>query len=232
MIVGTIGSIDDLIEKNEKIIAACEVFSKKTFEKFTTKANGLIPFEKLLARCTTGLNPRKNFVLGHGDCFYVTIKNMDGRNIILDDRCDKIDHEAVSKISARSHLSKGDVLFSGIGTIGRTYLCYEKPSNWNISESVFCFSPNDKISFEYLYELASSDDFVSFAIANSSGAAQKGIRMSDLKSHLVPVLEESDMKAFTQIVAPILQKANVCRKENNILSREKKVLLYKYFGSN
>lgn len=70
-------------------------------------------------------------------------------------------------------------MFSGIGTIGRSYLCYETPSNWNISESVFCFSPNELVSSEYLYELITSSEFVSFANSNASGAAQKGIRMSE-----------------------------------------------------
>ena len=197
----------------------------------TRKIQVFVPFGNVLSRCSTGLNPRKNFTLGHGNCFYVTIKNMSGTNVLLDSKCDKIDFDAIAKISARSHLSKGDVLFSGIGTIGRSYLCYETPTNWNISESVFCFSPNELVSSEYLYELVTSNDFISFANSNASGAAQKGIRMSDLKTHLVPLLNKSDLEKFNSKVKPILKKANICRQENDKLSRNKRNLLEKYFAS-
>ena len=231
-IVDTIGSVDDLIEKNEEIINKCEEFARAIFIEMTRKIQVFVPFGNVLSRCSTGLNPRKNFTLGHGNCFYVTIKNMSGTNVLLDSKCDKIDFDAIAKISARSHLSKGDVLFSGIGTIGRSYLCYETPTNWNISESVFCFSPNELVSSEYLYELVTSNDFISFANSNASGAAQKGIRMSDLKTHLVPLLNKSDLEKFNSKVKPILKKANICRQENDKLSRNKRNLLEKYFASN
>ena len=230
-IVDTIGSVDDLIEKNEEIINKCEEFARAIFIEMTRKIQVFVPFGNVLSRCSTGLNPRKNFTLGHGNCFYVTIKNMSGTNVLLDSKCDKIDFDAIAKISARSHLSKGDVLFSGIGTIGRSYLCYETPTNWNISESVFCFSPNELVSSEYLYELVTSNDFISFANSNASGAAQKGIRMSDLKTHLVPLLNKSDLEKFNSKVKPILKKANICRQENDKLSRNKRNLLEKYFAS-
>lgn len=221
-----------MIEKNEEIADKCEAFSREIFVEMIKKTKLYVPFGTILSRCSTGLNPRKNFVLGHGNCFYVAIKNMTGTNVLLDSKCAKIDFDAIAKISARSHLSKGDVLFSGIGTIGRSYLCYETPSNWNISESVFCFSPNELVSSEYLYELVTSSEFVSFANSNASGAAQKGIRMSDLKSHLVPLLNKSDLEKFTSKVGPILKKANVSRQENDRLNMNKKYLLEKYFGSN
>ena len=220
-----------MIEKNEEIINKCEEFARAIFIEMTRKIQVFVPFGNVLSRCSTGLNPRKNFTLGHGNCFYVTIKNMSGTNVLLDSKCDKIDFDAIAKISARSHLSKGDVLFSGIGTIGRSYLCYETPTNWNISESVFCFSPNELVSSEYLYELVTSNDFISFANSNASGAAQKGIRMSDLKTHLVPLLNKNDLEKFNSKVKPILKKANICRQENDKLSRNKRNLLEKYFAS-
>jgi len=231
-IVGTIGSVDDLIEKNEGIVEKIEKMVKAAF-LIVEKSNcgRLESFGNLLSRCTTGLNPRQNFVLGRGRNFYVTIKNMYGQNVILDKKCDRIDDNALSKISSRSHLSKGDVLFSGIGTIGRTFLCYETPVNWNISESVFCFSPNATISSEFLYELASSSDFVSFSNQNASGAAQKGIRMSDLKSHKVFVPNDRAIKDFTRFAQPLLLEAHILRSENEKLEALKTLLLDRYFGS-
>ena len=79
-----------------------------------------IKIKHLVKSIKTGLNPRSNFVLGEGENYYVTTKNLDGLNVVLDDRCDNVTDNALRKINARSDLRTHDILFSGIGTIGRT----------------------------------------------------------------------------------------------------------------
>lgn len=87
-----------------------------------------------IGRITNGLNPRKNFVLGSGNNYYVTIRSLVGTTIDWNN-CDRCDDEALSKINSRSQLQIGDIIFSAIGTIGRTYYILEEPTNWNISET-------------------------------------------------------------------------------------------------
>ena len=41
-------------------------FCKRDFRWNDQKTKLYVPFDKILSRCSTGLNPRKNFVLGHG----------------------------------------------------------------------------------------------------------------------------------------------------------------------
>ena len=89
-----------------------------------------------IGRITNGLNPRKNFVLGSGNNYYVTIRSLVGTTIDWNN-CDRCDDEALSKINSRSQLQIGDIIFSAIGTIGRTYYILEEPTNWNISETSF-----------------------------------------------------------------------------------------------
>ena len=222
-----------MIELNEQRISLLEVSAKQNYLlSLLTSVTKLRPFEKMVESITTGLNPRKNFKLGMGRNYYVTIKNMDGSNVILDERCDKVDDAALSKISARSRLAKGDVLFSGIGTIGRTFICYDAPSNWNVSESVFVMKPKAGIPSEFLYETVSSKEFNDFAYNTASGAAQKGIRMADLKAHIVPLLGEESLEKFNKTVSPLLKEAHKLRSENHLLAIQKSHLLTKYFGSN
>ena len=106
---------------------------------------------ELTSKFATGLNPRKNFVLGRGNNYYVTIKNMSNNDVVFDEKCDKVDDEALEKINKRSDLQMGDLLFSGIGTIGRVYLIDKPVTNWNISESVFTMRPRPDIPFSFLY---------------------------------------------------------------------------------
>lgn len=158
------------------------------------------------SRFGTGLNPRKNFVLGHGSNYYVTIKNMRNNRIYLDDHCDKVDDDAIVKIQKRSDLQVGDLLFSGIGTIGRVYLIDKPATNWNTSESVFNLRPGSSISSEFLYLLLLHSDMQEYAINLASGSVQKGIRMADLKRYSFALPTTSDMGKLTSLWAPLIRQ--------------------------
>jgi type I restriction enzyme S subunit len=69
---------------------------------WNTELNSEIPKEwivkelgDIISKSGTGLNPRKNFELGHGKNFYITIKNLKNGKIIFDDSCEMIDDEAL-----------------------------------------------------------------------------------------------------------------------------------------
>lgn len=166
--------------------------------------------DETTSRFGTGLNPRKNFVLGHGNNYYVTIKNMGNNRIYLDDRCDKIDDEAIRRIQMRSDLKVGDLLFSGIGTIGRVFLIDKPATNWNTSESVFNLRPNAKVSSEFLYLLLLNNDMQDYAISLASGSVQKGIRMADLKKYSFYLPTQEAMERLTSLWKPLIKqiKAN------------------------
>jgi len=181
----------------------------------------------LTSKFATGLNPRKNFVLGKGDNYYVTIKNMANNDIIFDDKCDKVDNEALEKINKRSNLQKGDLLFSGIGTIGRVYLIDQPVSNWNISESVFTMRPSDKISSLFLYMLLLSKDLQDYCQCNAHGCAQKGIRMADMKAYKVLLPPENVLEQFDRIVEPYIAKTKLLQSQIRLLTEARDRLLPK-----
>ena len=114
--------------------------------------------DDIISKTGTGLNPRDNFKLGFGNNYYVTIKNIEQGKVILDDKCDKVDDEALKIINRRSDLQVGDILFTSIQPVGVTYLIQEQPQNWNINESVFIIRPNyNLVSSDFLFMLLSSD---------------------------------------------------------------------------
>lgn len=101
---------------------------------------------EVIANLRTGLNPRQNFVLNPPDAknYYITVRELGGLRIVLSDKTDKINDDALKIINNRSKLRTGDVLFSGTGTIGNTALIECAPSNWNIKEGVYALTPNIK----------------------------------------------------------------------------------------
>ena len=234
-IASILSSLDRKIELNNKINADLEEMAQAIFKnwfvdfepfkdgKFVDSELGMIPegwkvvtLDDLTSKFGTGLNPRKNFVLGHGNNYYVTIKNMGNNRIYLNDRCDKVDDEALAKINKRSKLQKGDLLFSGIGTIGRVAMVVDDPINWNTSESVFNMHPIDTVSSEFIYLLLLSDKFQQYVQQNAQGGVQQGIRMASLKAFQFAI--PNDLKLFDNLVKPIISKVKSNDKENDTLS--------------
>ncbi len=175
----------------------------------------VIELNDIISRCATGLNPRKNFKLGNGNNYYVTIKNIKNGKIILDNKCDRIDDAALAVIDKRSDLKKGDILFTSIEPVGTTYLIKEQPLNWNINESVFTIRPNyNKITSEYLYLLLSSSEMKCFTKNRAYGSIHKGIRHNTLKSFKLALPDNSLIKDITIKLNPILSYIYILEKEN------------------
>ncbi|MBW4056059.1 MAG: restriction endonuclease subunit S [Proteobacteria bacterium] len=167
----------------------------------------------------TGLNPRDNFKLGSGENYYITIKNIQNGKIVLDDKCDRINDEALKIIDKRSELRPGDILFTSIEPVGMTYLIQEKPINWNINESVFTIRPNyKKVSSEFLLTLLSSSEMKAFTKNQSYGSIHKGIRHGVLKTFKLPYHDSSLINDFSTIIKPILKRIYNLDTENQHLS--------------
>ena len=186
-----------------------------------------VTINDITSKFATGLNPRKNFVLGHGENYYVTIKNMNNNRVYLDSKCDMVDDDALVKINKRSDLQVGDLLFSGIGTIGRVHLIDEPPTNWNISESIFTMRPSKVVTSEFLYLLLLSYDMQDYALSLASGSVQKGIRMADLKRYKLYLPSKEDMDRLTFTWKPFIDQIKKFERENDELAILRDTLLRK-----
>ena len=235
---------DSLIENYQKQIKLLEEAAQRLYKEWfvdlrfpgheNTKIVDGVPegWEKktiydVTCKVTTGLNPRKNFVLGKGSNYYVTIKNMADNTLFLDDRCDRVDNEALEKINKRSDLKIGDILFSGIGTIGRVALVDIPTNNWNVSESVFTLRANDIMTKEFLYLMLLSPDMQNYCQSNAHGAAQKGIRMADLKAYSFNLPPFGVLQKFTNLVTPTIKKVSSIRNQIRLLAEARDRLLPK-----
>ena len=182
----------------------------------------------LTSKFATGLNPRKNFVLGEGANYYVTIKNLnDNYQVLLDDKCDKISDDAIGMINKRSDLKAGDLLFSGVGTIGRMHLIEENPKNWNINESVFTVRAGSELSSIFLFMLMSSRQFQGFVKGAAHGSVQKGIRMADMKAFELKVPPRNVVEMMDKALSPIITCIKNNERENRELANLRDTLLSK-----
>ena len=177
-----------------------------------------------IGRITNGLNPRKNFVLGSGNNYYVTIKSLVGTTIDWNN-CDRCDDEALSKINSRSQLQIGDIIFSAIGTIGRTYYILEEPTNWNISETSFTLRAKENVPNDFFYGMLRSNEIQIKADKAAMGSTLRCLVMDSLCSLQYIKIPSYLMKLFAAKVSPLYRQIHRNNKEIAELTKQRDELL-------
>ena len=177
-----------------------------------------------IGRITNGLNPRKNFVLGSGNNYYVTIRSLVGTTIDWNN-CDRCDDEALSKINSRSQLQIGDIIFSAIGTIGRTYYILEEPTNWNISETSFTLRAKENVPNDFFYGMLRSNEIQIKADKAAMGSTLRCLVMDSLCSLQYIEIPSYMMKLFAAKVSPLYRQIHRNNKEIAELTKQRDELL-------
>ena len=182
-------------------------------------------FRELVIDSRTGLNPRKNFTLGNGNNYYITIKDIHDGKIVITDKTDKVDDAAIAIIKKRSRIKNGDILFTSIGRIGETAIVTNKDDTWDVNESVFIFTVNtDLITQEFFCTLFQSKNVQDQLTRDSSGSTFKSIKMNQLEkmSFDIPSLEEQKeisniLKETNKLVA--MRKEQLAKLDQLVKSR-------------
>ena len=177
-----------------------------------------------IGRITNGLNPRKNFVLGNGNNYYVTIRSLAGTTIDWNN-CDRCDDEALAKINSRSQLQIGYIIFSAIGTIGRTYYILEEPSNWNISETSFTLRAKNNVPNDFFYGMLRSNEIQIKSDKAAMGSTLRCLVMDSLCSLLYVKVPEKIMCTFSAKVSPLYRQIHQNNKEIAELTKQRNELL-------
>ena len=177
-----------------------------------------------IGRITNGLNPRKNFVLGKGKNYYVTIRSLVGTTIDWNN-CDRCDDEALAKINSRSQLQIGDIIFSAIGTIGRTYYILEEPRNWNISETSFTLRAKNNVPNGFFYGMLRSNEIQIKSDKAAMGSTLRCLVMDSLCSLQYIKVPEEMMCAFSTKVSPLYRQIHRNNKEIAELTKQRDKLL-------
>ena len=249
-----LASLDDKIHLNKRINDNLEAMAKQLYDywfvqfdfpneegkPYKSSGGAMVWNEKLkreipqgwsdcvlgdyIGRITNGLNPRKNFVLGSGNNYYVTIRSLVGTTIDWNN-CDRCDDEALSKINSRSQLQIGDIIFSAIGTIGRTYYILEEPTNWNISETSFTLRAKENVPNDFFYGMLRSNEIQIKADKAAMGSTLRCLVMDSLCSLQYIKIPSYMMKLFAAKVSPLYRQIHRNNKEIAELTKRRDELL-------
>lgn len=138
----------------------------------------------------TGLNPRQFFKLNTDDAtnYYITIRELQNNTIVVNDKTDRLNDEALRLCNNRSNLEKGDVLFSGTGTIGEVAVIEDTPTNWNIKEGVYAIKPDPSIiNYKFLMYLLQSTTIRKEYLKKAEGGTVKSVSMGEMRKLEIPL---------------------------------------------
>ncbi len=150
----------------------------------------VLELHEVISHLRTGLNPRTNFTLNTADAsgYYITVRELKGFDIEIDEKTDRINDDAASQINERSKLKTNDVLFSGTGTIGQTAIVKSKPYNWGIKEGIYAITTKqNQLSPVFLIIYFQTPTAVSLIDSYASGSTVRSVPMSKLEKMPIPI---------------------------------------------
>lgn len=162
-----------------------------------------IELENVIFSLNTGLNPRQFFKLNTDDAenYYITIREIQNGKIVPNEKTDRINDEAMRLCNNRSNLERGDVLFSGTGTIGETAIVEETPKDWNIKEGVYAIKPNyHLLDSKYLRYLLMSKAIKTAYLKKVTGGTVKSIPMKELRKIIIPLPSIEQQRKIAELI--------------------------------
>lgn len=215
-IVDTIGTVDDLIERNKEFLRRFQIFLKFEYNKLSLKENGKCKLSDLIIRTGKILKNKEWF-----DSKVIDLSTMPNDNIFIDKFSDGLSFSTNIKT-----INKNDLVYGSI----RPY--FKKAGfNWKtnyVVGSVYSF--NTKREDDYLWVLSCicSEEFHKYTFANSQGTKMPIINWDSFVNFELPYSEKS-AATLQSTMKPLFELALIKLKENDCLETIKSCLLKEYF---
>ncbi len=166
----------------------------------------VLELHEVISHLRTGLNPRANFSLNTADAsgYYITVRELKGFDIEIDEKTNRINNNAASQINERSKLKTNDVLFSGTGTIGQTAIVRPKTYDWGIKEGIYAITPKqNQLNSVYLILYFQTPFATSLINSYASGSTVRSVPMSKLEKMPIPIPPLSEQTCIASVLTSV-----------------------------
>lgn len=157
------------------------------------------------------------------------IPMLSATNITKDGRIDFKDVPFISeedylKIHSKYQISKGDLLLSVVGTIGRVAVVKED-CKFTLQRSVAILRPKKNICVEFIEQVLSTPYFRSMLHRRSNSTAQAGIYLGELSKININLPELVEQKKIAEVLALADKQTAIIKTNVKQLKQEKKALM-------
>lgn len=215
-IVNTIGSIDDLIEKNEQFLSKFQSYLVQSYRKYSLECDNTIEIKALIDRTGESIKDSQ-----WKESKVLDLSTMPNGNIFINDFSDGKNFS--TNIKSVNNL---DIVYGSIRP-------YFKKAGFALDVNYIAgtvFSFNVKNANDYLWVLAciSSDNFHSFTSINAQGTKMPIINWKTFISYKIRY-DSQIVITFQKIIKPIFEICIIKMRQNIKLKEVKEYLLKKYF---
>lgn len=237
-IASILSGYDDLIENNLKRIKILEEMAQQTYEEWFVRMR-FPGYETEVMNEETGL-PEVWEKVKLGDlCDKIFDGTHDspkqsefGYKLITGKHLQKgkvdfetayfISEEDHFKIKKRSELTKGDIMYSNIGTIGNLSMVYE---DFEYScKNMIVFRPKHNLQY-FVYTYLFNENTKNKIIGEASGSTQKFISLGYIRNYEDYFPSLNFITDFSEYCNPIYKKINNLNKQNQRLREARDLLL-------
>lgn len=220
---------DELIQNNSKRIDRLEKMAqgiyKEWFVRMRFPGYEKVKFDKgipdgwtvqlLPNLCTKITDGTHDSPKPTNDGYYlITGTHINENNFIDFTNAYLISRDEHEKIQKRSKLDKGDIIFSNIGTIGRTAIIGDN-SEFSV-KNVIILKPKEEYLTGFLYYFLTNKYTIEQFIMDASGTSQQFISLTYMRKYKLLVPNEELLIQFDKAIRPILKERELLN--NKILN--------------
>ena len=219
-----------LSKVNSLILPAAATASNNPFIPRANYSSTICKFNIFIKKVKDGTHSSFNRVNGSG-YYLLSAKNVFDDNLVITDSESEISKKDFLSIVKCGFPKKNDVLFTTVGSIGRT-LVYKEDRPNAFQRSVFFIRPPKNINSQYLSYFFRSKYFKDQLSLYVKQTAQSGIYAEDFKRIylLIPTLEEQIN--IVEKITSVSRQVNYCIEINDHKIKElleyKNSLIYEY----
>lgn len=242
-IASILSTYDDLIENNTKRIKILEEMAQTIYKEWFVKFRfpgheqvkmveselGLIPegweVKFLPSLCSKVIDGTHDSPKPVESGYYLVTGKHFINGFIDFSNCYFISSEEHKKVIKRSKPEKGDILFSNIGTLGKTILV-DQDFEFSI-KNVALFKPSKPLFSIFLYLLFSSPLTLELMFKKATGTSQKFFSLKFLRGLKLTVPTDDYLVEFNNIIKPIIKQRSLLHNKNINLRETRDLLLPK-----
>ena len=224
--INILGSIDEKIENNEKIINELDSLLINNYKKFSENDNYKIVRMDEVFDITIGRTPprkeQKWFTANNNGIKWISIADMGNCSQYIFNTSEELTREAIKQFNVQI-VQPNTLLLSFKLTVGRIAITTEKMAT---NEAIAHFNTNNKFILPYLYCYMKNYNFQTLGNTSSIANATNSKTVKAMK-FLLP--SDSDLQSFYNQSNLILNKIFKCELINIKLNELKQLYLKKFF---
>lgn len=235
-IVDILGSIDEKIESNNKIIDKNNAIMRLLFSNFYEKmklSSETVPIGSLELTVSDFVangsfaSLKENVEILDNLSYAYFIRNTD----LKAGAFNKFVSEDAYRFLAKSALYGHEVLISNVGDVGSVFLCPKLNKPMTLGNNMIFINSKGKDCYNYyLFFLFSSEEGQYLIRGITGGSAQPKFNKTDFRNIMVYNPSEKLLADFNKNVEVYLNRNTLCHSENLNLNRLKQLYLKKFFG--